>query len=277
MRALLAVALLLFVAAGCSYPKVEYEIGSKPVYYSDESVRRTEPRIDIRPETPPLRPLTAVFLPFKVRQSMDNAAFVGQETGRIFWQSWVRQGVFPVIEYFEDATWRRGEDAATLAAGKGADLAVTGEITYFFAGGTAGDTQIALRLQILDAGNGALIWSMEQSGHMSKKLTQDFILFDKESRLPASPVYAITAALAEDMGQPVETWSRSFEPATGVKAEESFTSRVLRWITMQPAPNANKKEPAPEEGAAQPTEEQAPSRVAPPSRETPPDPNQSLF
>jgi hypothetical protein len=276
MRVLLATALLLSVVAGCSYPHVQYEIGSKAVYYSEESVRRTEPRIDIQPETPPLRPMTAVFLPFKVRQAMDNAAFVGQETGRIFWQNWVRQGVFPVIEYFEDATWVRGEDAATLAAAMGADLAIVGEITYFFAGGTAGDTRMALRLQILDAGSGALIWSMEQSGHMTKMLTQDFIIFEKESRLPASPVYAITAAMAEDMGQPVEMWSRSFKP-TEAKTEESFTSRIKRWITMQPAPNQNKKKSAPEEGVSQPSEGQAPTPVAPPSQVTPPNPNQSLF
>ncbi len=275
MRVLLATALLLFVVAGCSYPHVKYEFGGKPVHYSEESVQRTEPRIDIQPETPPLRPLTAVFLPFNVRQGMDNAAFVGQQTGRIFWQSWVRQGVFPVIEYFEDMTWRTNEDAVALATAKGADLAVTGEITYFFAGGTAGDTRMALRLQILDAGSGALIWSMEQSGLMTKRLTQDFILFDKESRLPASPVYAITATLAEDMGQPVEMWSRSFNPANVTETKESFTSRVKRWITGQPASNQNWKKPASKEDVVQPSEGQAPTPVPPPSRETPP--NQSLF
>ncbi|THB68770.1 MAG: hypothetical protein D6E12_05870 [Desulfovibrio sp.] len=202
---LLASAVLLLTA--CSHVDVEHNLsGSTRLRVHSFVNRPYSPQLYVRPSSFPQRELTAVFLPFRIRQSMDNAAHYGREVGRIFWQSWLDQEVFPVLEFTEDTPWRGGDAAVAVARAKGADLAIGGDITYFMAGGTVGRSQVTLRMEIYDAHSGSLIWSIEHSGMMANDLTRDYILFTHQTRLPADPIYAITVALAEDIAEPVIQW-----------------------------------------------------------------------
>jgi hypothetical protein len=150
-----------------------------------------------------------------MRPQMANGQIYAEEMSRVFWQSWLRERVFPGLAFAEGQTWRGPDQAMHLADGS-ADLLVGGEITHVMFGGSSGTTQVSLRLEIYDAAAGTLLWSMAHSGEMRNAQTRDFILLTKKSRLPAEPVQAIMAALAEDMGAPVAAWNHGQpEPGEG--------------------------------------------------------------
>ena len=212
---LLALVVLL-AASACGHMDIDHNLSSSPTLHVDSFVNRPyAPQLYVRPSTFPDRPLTAVILPFRIRQSMDNAQHYGREVTRIFWQNWLDQQVFPALEFMESTPWRGGEAAVAAARAKGADLAVGGDITYFMAGGTVGRSQVTLRLEIYDAYSGNLIWSIEHSGAMSNDLTRDYIFFTRQTRLPADPIYAITTAIAEDIAEPVLQWQMIPEDQPG--------------------------------------------------------------
>ena len=203
------ICLVLAALAACGYADVEHDLSASPRLRINSFVNRPySPQLYVRPASFPQRPLTAVLLPFHIRQSLDNAEHYGREVARIFWQSWLDQQVFPTLEFMENSPWRGGDAAVAVARAKGADLVVGGDITYFLAGGTVGRSQITLRLEIYDAHSGNLIWSIEQSGMMTNDLTRDYIFFTTQTRLPADPIYAITMALAQDMAEPVIQWQQ---------------------------------------------------------------------
>ncbi len=201
---------LALSTAGCYGPvEVDADIGSTANVSVEEFVERPwQPQVFLHPqEKSPPRPLNALFFPFRLRQSMGNAGFYGREIARMFWQTWLREKVFPAVEFMENSAWKGGAAAVAEARARGADLAVGGEITQFMSGGTVGDSNLAIRLEIYDAVSGALIWSVAHAGQMRNRTTQDYILFTKTSKLPADPLYAITSALAWDLSKPVKEWN----------------------------------------------------------------------
>lgn len=50
--------------------------------------------------------------------------------------------------------------ALPLARGMGAELLIGGYITYYFDGGTTGDSRISLQLEVYDVKTGMMLWSM---------------------------------------------------------------------------------------------------------------------
>jgi len=196
------------LALGLASCALEMDLSGKPTLYVDEWVNRPfMPEIYVRPENTPLQPQRAVFLPFRVRQDVDNAGFIGVELSRVFHQTWLKDRVFDTLAFAEDRVWSGPEEALEYVRRTGADLVVGGEITYLMFGGSAGETSVSLRLSVYDAATGDLIWSMAHAGQMRAGLTGDYILLDKKSRLPAEPVQAVIQALARDMGKPVRRWN----------------------------------------------------------------------
>lgn len=201
------VVLLGLMLSACGHVDYQHDFSGIGELQVDEFVQRPDvPNVYVHPQDPPPRELTAIVLPFRMRQSMENSLHYGAEITRIFWQTWLKQQVFPALEFVENAPYRGREVAVTMARNMGADLAIGGEILSYMAGGSVGTSQVTLRVDVYEAYSGALIWSMEHSGLMQNQQVQDYIFFRKRSRLPTDPTYAIIQALAQDMAMPVRQW-----------------------------------------------------------------------
>ncbi|NJB67602.1 hypothetical protein GGQ74_001242 [Desulfobaculum xiamenense] len=202
LLAALAASLLLLSACAA-----DFDLSGPGDVYIDEAGSRSDVQIMIRPENRPMRPLTAVLVPFRVMQRVDEPQHLGRELTRVLWQRWLQDKVFPALIFAEDAQWYTAEDAQPLAMVANTDLIVGGEITNIMFGGTQGETIISLRLEIHDAATGTLVWSMAQTGQIAPGRTRDFVFFTQHDRLPIAPVQAIMNALAADMGKPVRHWN----------------------------------------------------------------------
>jgi hypothetical protein len=208
MRTLLLPALGLFCLLAAAACAVDAGLTRPPTVYVDEWVERpSHPDFYISPANLPLTPRTALFIPFAMRQPMDNRPYLEQELSRAFWRVWLAEQVSPALVFDEGGSWKGPEDAAARARAKGADLAVGGEITYAMFGGTMGETAISVRIQVVDAAGGQPLWSMAHAGSMKPIRSSDYILFTRRSRMPSDPVHLIMTALAKDTAEPVREWN----------------------------------------------------------------------
>jgi hypothetical protein len=115
--------------------------------------------------------------------------------------------LFPAMEFSGDDTPYRRDRAVQLGRHRGVDMVVGGFVTYIYAGGTAGDTQVAIQLEAHDTRSGQLVWSLAQSGRIPASRTTDYFVFATRTRLPSDPVHAVVQALAGDMGKIIQTWT----------------------------------------------------------------------
>ncbi|AGW14599.1 hypothetical protein [Megalodesulfovibrio gigas] len=205
---LVAAALL---TAGCSGSS--FDLASTPVLQIEPPVTVAySPQVYVHPAQHAERPYTAVFLPFRMQQAMDHSSHYGREVARLFYQTWLSQKLFPVMEFEESISGQHANfgqsQAVAIARSKGADLAITGRVTRLLAGGSVGKSEVAIRLEIYDARSGQLVWSMAHSGSMESIQTHDYLVFFLRNNLPADPVYAITASIARNMAIPMQRWLR---------------------------------------------------------------------
>ncbi|MBU1002060.1 MAG: hypothetical protein KKE73_06020 [Proteobacteria bacterium] len=211
LAALLLACLTALSLAACNAnvgAGVTADFSSTPTLYIDQFVERPWlPEIYVQPLTAPLAPLTAVLVPLRMRTHYSNATGLSEELTRVFWNAWLKQRVFPGLMMLEGEKWRGGQGIMTMPSAGAADLVIGGEITHLMFGGTSGDTELAVRLEIYDAATGDLLWSMAHAGSMSTGLTQDYVFFLKKNRLPSSPMLAVAQALAQDMGDPMRNWN----------------------------------------------------------------------
>lgn len=199
-------ALCMATLFGCGPVELEGDIREINVDVEEFVHRPWSPKVYLRPKDHPDRELTALFFPFRMSQSMQDPIHYGREVGRVFWEAWLQEKVFPVMEFYERRPWPGGDAAVAQGRAKGADLVIGGQVTHLIAGGDLGDSQVALRLEIYDVHSGALVWSMSHAGEIKNRGMQDYILFRKRSAMPNDPIYAITFALAMDMSDPVLKW-----------------------------------------------------------------------
>ncbi|EGY24351.1 hypothetical protein DA2_3429 [Desulfovibrio sp. A2] len=221
---LLLLAALLPLAASCSGPPkagVNIDLASQPPFYMDDWVRRGNPQVSVRPTTPPNRPLTALFVPFRVTQQMDKPSYVGLEVSRQIWQTWLSEKVFPVIEFAETATPYRRDVAMQLAAQRGAQLLIGGYVSHYVNGGTSGDSKLSVSMEIWDMNTGQMIWAMGHAGVMEHQFANDFLLFSAKSRMPSDPMWAIIQTVSWDMAQEVKLWINPPAPR-GLSKEPAF-------------------------------------------------------
>ncbi len=216
--------LLLPLAASCSGPPqagVYIDLASQPIFYLDDWVRRGNPQVSVRPTTPPNRPLTALFVPFRVTQQMEKPSIVGLEVSRQIWQTWLSEKVFPVIEFAENAPPYRRDLAMQMASLRGAQLLIGGYISHYVNGGTSGDSKLSVSLEIWDVNTGQMIWAMGHAGVMEHQFTNDFLLFSAKARKPSDPMWAITQTVSWDMAQEVKLWINPPAPK-GLSKEPAF-------------------------------------------------------
>ena len=205
--AILAVVCLWLSSCTSAERKLNMDVGSGTLF-KYEWVERNSPEVHIYPaEIPPQAP-TALMVPFKMMQAMPphEGEYLAQEVSRIFWQTWIKEEMLPVIEYDTSKQLYSLNRALAMARAKGADLLITGQVTYFISGGTAGFTQVAVRLEIYDVPSQGLLWSIVHGGNIQNKPTNDYIFFDSVSKLPADPVYAVCRTLAWDVAAIIKDW-----------------------------------------------------------------------
>lgn len=199
---------LVLLSAGCgSGVAFQPRLTEKSVLVVDQWVDTSPLMVMVRPKRSAMREYSALFIPFRVEQDISDVRHHGRELMRVFWSDWTSKSVFPTMVYDDTLYYRSPEEAVRLARQKGADLAVTGVVTYLLHGGSYADTAASIRLEVYDAVTGYLVWSMEQAGRMEANTVEDYILFARKTRLPMDPMYAVLTSISDDMAQPVLQWN----------------------------------------------------------------------
>ena len=214
--------------AGCSSVGLDMDAdvsgsaASKPIHYSDARVDAMDaPLIRVPPKDGPRRAPTALLLAPRMLQPMQGGKYLAAEVGRVLWQGFLEEEVFPILEYSEHTQWTERSQALSRARARAADLAVAVEITYLLAGGTQGESALGLRLYVYDTGSGMLLWSMEHAGRMTNSPDRDFIFYQDRTRMPMEPLYAVTMALARDMARPIKAWAQPASAPSPAPLEEA--------------------------------------------------------
>ena len=213
----LFVLLLLFASTGCSTVgnHVSFEIGSQPIVYVDQWTRRDPPTVYVYPKDAAGMEPSVYFVPFRVTQKITNPEIIGYTEARTMYHTWLSMEIFPIMEFAPEQGPYRRDRALAMARAKGADLLVGGFVTYYLAGGSTSESQVALQVEIYDAASGELICSMAQSALMPARETKDYLLFATKTRLPGDPMYAMTKTMAHDMGALLKNWFDSGKTKDG--------------------------------------------------------------
>ncbi len=211
---LLAITLL---AAGCATQQsrsvaVQLDFASQPTVYVNTFIERNAPQVFVYPTASPENPPKALFYPLTLVQRMENASVVGQGISRIVWQTWLQEQVFPVLEFAQIKETYTPERALALGRVMGADVVVGGYITHLIDGGTAGNSEASLSLEIYDVPSGNMIWSMGSGGFIQKDKVSDYLLFAVKAKMPSDPLAAVITTLSADMGRVVSNWAEPKGP-----------------------------------------------------------------
>ena len=224
---------LMFPAfvSGCATidDRVSFDLASQPKVYRDQWARRQSPVVHVQPAETADSQLTALFMPFRVTQPVSEPELIGYSQARVVWQTWLSKRLFSIMEFDASHGPFRRDRAIALAREKGADIAIGGFVTYYYAGGSEADSQVALQVEMYDAASGQLIWSMGQSALMPARTVSDYLLFATETRAPSDPMYALAKTMAEDMGAILARWVPAgegprFDKEGGVKAKPGYPS-----------------------------------------------------
>ena len=202
--------LLAFFLSSCANTHMnsdwEAKVGPQKFYAEPYVVRSTAP-MSVVPSDVPQSPPNAIMYSFQLDQDIDYRGKLGEELGKLFYKTWVGKGVFPQLVYEDKRDFPGKARALEFASQKGADLVIRGVITNYMFGGSQGTTSLNIHVDIYQASNGMLIWSMDHSGRIENTPVQDYILWEREIRMPESPEYVIMSALAKDLAKPVKEWS----------------------------------------------------------------------
>lgn len=235
-RLLLALALLLpSLVSGCATinDDVSFDFSGGATIYRDQWARREAPLVYVHPAEKSDVELTAVFMPFRVTQPITDPEIIGYSQARTVWQTWLSKRLFSIMEFDGDHGPFRRDIAVNLARQKGADLAIGGFVTYYYAGGSDADSQVALQIEIYDAASGQLIFSMAQAALMPARTVNDYIVFATQTRGPSDPMYALAKTIAEDTSEVVAQWSAGSGEAT---KSIGLLDRLKNMLKKEPDP-----------------------------------------
>jgi hypothetical protein len=204
----LLAALAAVLLAGCS---VEPKMTDKHTLYIDNWTKRNNPEVYVEPQKAPPVPVSALIVPFQVTQDIPYGQDLGEQLTRVVWQTWTRDRVFPKLLYEANLKNASTPQAVALARKMGIDTVVVGKFTYIMSGGSRGASGVSFTFDVIDARSGERLWSMAHGGTMETGLTEDYILFQRQNRMPTEPLSAITATLAMDMGSPITNWNYGYK------------------------------------------------------------------
>ena len=233
MKHLVLALLLALSALAASCGHVDMSITDQTRIYRDAPVQRTPLLVAVQPQERTYAPVKALFYPLWVSQQTIDQKVIGRSLGRVMVQTWNSQRLFPVLVYDEDLVFRTAEKAVAQGRIRGADVVVTGIVSYYYDGGSIDDSGISIRVNIYETATGQLIFSMDQAAHLESHLVEDWILWSARTRLPPSPMQAMTAAIARDMAVPLASW---LPPPDSVFAETS--ADIVRGLTERPPASA---------------------------------------
>jgi hypothetical protein len=271
MRHCAILLLVLFAAllgAGCS--NVKPAISEPSTVAVDQTPVLSQPVWYVKPSNFPHKPLNALFLPLRVTADVANQRLAGSEVMRSVWQTWMGMQVFHGQEYMEDQYYRDARAALMLGRGAGADLVVTGELSYYLPGAAGSDSAVSLRLDVYSTRNGKLLWSGSQAGRLEYLMTEDYILFKRQMRMPDSPMHMLVTAIAGSMGMPVRAWARRY---VRTEQPEAGTPKPKRMPATTPGPDGSRAAaPGMEQGGMPTHTTPADQGEEPRETDLPPDP-----
>lgn len=200
--------LLLFIViislGACAY--VDPSITDQTKIYKDAKLHKSDVVITAQPRARQYQPLTALFMPFFIQEPVTDHVELGRELGSLFYQTWRDKQMFPIFEFAETRRYMGRDRAISLARRKGADLVIVGVIPHLYAGSTVDDTDLTIQIRIYETRRGMLLFSMAQAGRVEFSEVRDFILFNVQDRMPASPLFQLVRSMAHDMALPVQSW-----------------------------------------------------------------------
>ena len=184
----------------------------------NQFVRRQPPAIYVKPlQRPSSRP-TALFVPLRMVQQMNQPTAFTDQVSRQIWSIWLSQGTFQQLEYEPAAGPYHPKRAIALARQRGMPYVVGGYINHYIDGGDGGESAVSLALEIYDVKSGLLLWSLAQGGTMQPRQSHDFYLFKVKERFHGDPAGLIVRSLAWDMGRELMGW---VSPAAGRAMKKS--------------------------------------------------------
>lgn len=204
--------ILAVALAACDSPsrRASVDLSRHLIVYKFEEVERNRPEVHIYPTDGAVYSPTALMLPFPVTQALGprEADPMSKSLSRIIWQAMVKEEAFSVLEYAENITVYSLGQGLLLARQKGADVLITGSIPYVITGGRGGMNQLVVHFEIYDVQNADLIWSITHSASLNEQMSQDFIVFQRRSKLPTDPLYVVAMAIGSDIGRVMRDWGQ---------------------------------------------------------------------
>ncbi len=204
----------LLSLTGCSNTSmISHGEMATPYHVSYDAAVVVSPiRVYVQPNISPAEPLRGLFVPLRFTQNISQHLSISRSVSRQLWQVWLAQQSFEALEYDERIVPHHVEDALALARARGANVLVGGYITHYLDGGTVGDSQVSIQIEVYEVATGTLLWSMGQGGSLDKQQAQDYFLVGVQARMPADPVGLTARSLAYDMGVKIAHWAKPYSP-----------------------------------------------------------------
>ncbi|WP_432735633.1 OmpA family protein [Maridesulfovibrio sp. FT414] len=245
--------LIVLMLSACTH--FEPQIATQSIYYEDADVQLSQLMVYSRPEKPHYGPLSAMFYPFHVTQTIEKGSDWGRLIAKGVWQNWTSLQIFPSMVYDETLYYRGLEEALFTARSRGYDLLVVGFVPYLYLGHTMDDSAVTIQVKIYETKRGQMVCSFEQSGRIEKKMDDDFVIVKRQHRMPDSAFYNIIQAIATDMAVPLTSWARYEKNTQGmisglkpdmVELPASPTVQEQSFASQQdaPAPKMVEQKPA---------------------------------
>ncbi|MGE4293053.1 MAG: OmpA family protein [Desulfovibrio sp.] len=236
--ALLPALLLCALLGACNY--VQPSLTQQTQIVTDATVDRSDLHVYVKPVGRLHAPVKALMFPMWIRESIPARLELGRGMGRVFQDAWSEEPVFPALAMPEELVYRGRESALAQARQRGADMLVLPSVPYLYAGGTLDDSALTIRCDIYEVATGNLLVSMEQSGRLEFERNKDWVLWMTRTRMPDSPLYAITRAIAADMAVPLRSWLPPVDPLRLGFA--STADEIVEGLTAPPSETALPKD-----------------------------------
>ena len=219
--ACLAVSLFFTGACGASLNSLNLDLTSQPTYYLDAKVQKSSPQVIVSPATQPNRRLTALMVPFRMTQQSTEAKALGRDVSRLFWQVFLNEQIFPIIEYDESAQPYRADYSQRQGLQKRAELVIGGQITQYYSGGAQGLSSLSATVEVWDLATGSLIWSVSQNASLDPTGRNDYIVMSTRRRIPADPMWMLSTTIASDIARVIGGWSNPGHQGSDGEKEEN--------------------------------------------------------
>lgn len=207
MTRLFAAAIVILALAGCNtyQPRLTHE----SELTLDKGVDASPLSVYSEPAQPAGKNLSLLILPFRLSEDISDGRHLGRSLAQSFWQVWTGIKVFATQAYDGEARYYSRSQAVALARKAGADLVLGGVVSHYLHGGTRSDSSISLRIDIYDAKDGEMLWSLAQAARMEYARSEDYIVVRRTFRMPDDPMMALVQHIAAVMGTRVRAWSGS--------------------------------------------------------------------